>query len=260
MSVERLREIMSRLRDPDGGCPWDLQQDFSSIAVYTLEEAYEVIDAIAREDYLELADELGDLLLQVVFHAQMAEEQSLFSFDEVAERICEKMVRRHPHVFANEQQQKSSEQQIKKVWEEEKRKERAEKQQHGLLDNVAHALPALKRAQKLQKRAANVGFDWPELAPVFAKLHEEINELQQAQSTDDNDAISEELGDLLFSCVNLARHFRVDAETALMAANRKFERRFRFIEKQLQQQQRKVEQCTLQELDQLWELAKRDEQ
>lgn len=263
MSVQRLLEIMAALRDPESGCPWDRRQDFSSIAGYTLEEAYEVIDSIAREDYDELKDELGDLLFQVVFHSQMASERGYFDFNDVAEAICEKMVRRHPHVFENQVQgtrgkvqgAESDEASIKQFWEAEKARERADKEQQGVLDGVARALPALKRAQKLQKRAAGVGFDWPGVEGAVEKIHEELEELERAGG--DRAARAEELGDLLFSCVNLARHLGVDAEDCLLAANHKFETRFRALEAELERRGRRPEECDLEELDALWDEVKR---
>lgn len=264
MSVERLREIMSALRDPASGCPWDLKQDFASIASYTLEEAYEVIEAIAREEFAELKDELGDLLFQVVFHSQMASEKGLFDLDDVVAGICEKMVRRHPHVFERQDKGESEkgkgkgaqadEAQIKKFWEEEKSRERAGKEKHGVLEGVALALPALKRAQKLQKRAAGVGFDWPDYRGAVEKVKEELTELVDAVEADG--AVSEELGDLLFSCVNLARRLEVDAEGCLLAANRKFESRFQALEASLAAQNLRPEHCDLRQLDRVWDSVK----
>lgn len=262
--VKRLLEIMAALRDPDTGCPWDVRQNFDTIAPYTLEEAYEVCDAIARRDYGELREELGDLLLQVVYHSQMAAEEGYFTFEEVVRTINEKMVRRHPHVFNPNTGQGVDEStaldNIKKFWEEEKARERSRKETHGLLEGVALALPALKRAQKLQKRAARVGFDWKDIAGVIDKIHEELDELKQALKQKNQQALDEELGDLLFTCVNLARHINADAEDSLRQANRKFERRFARMELQLKGRGKRLEDCTSDELDALWNVAKRDEE
>lgn len=261
--VRRLLEIMASLRDPDTGCSWDLLQNFDTIAPYTLEEAYEVCDAITRRDYNELKEELGDLLLQVVFHSQMASEAGYFKFEDVVRAINEKMVRRHPHVFKRDSGQAgkaANAASIKQFWEEEKARERAGKETHGLLDGVAQALPALKRAQKLQKRATRAGFDWPAITGVIEKVHEELEELQQAIKQKDQAALHEELGDLLFTCVNLARHSQVDAEDCLRDANRKFENRFARMETRIRDQGKRLEDCTLSELDALWNAAKRDEE
>lgn len=260
--ITRLLEIMAALRDPDNGCPWDVRQNFDTIAPYTLEEAYEVCDAIARRDYDELKEELGDLLLQVVFHSQMAAEAGYFGFEDVVRSINEKMVRRHPHVFNGDslpQDQIASVASIKQFWEEEKARERSRKAAHGILEGVALALPALKRAQKLQKRAARVGFDWPEIAGVIGKIHEELEELQHAIKQQDQAALNEELGDLLFTCVNLARHINADAEDSLRQANRKFESRVARMEAQARSRGKRLEDCTPDELDALWNTAKRDE-
>lgn len=258
MDLQKLQELVARLRDPDTGCPWDQRQDFKSIANYTLEEAYETIDAINREDYAELKDELGDLLLQVVFHAQIAAEHGYFDLADVVNAICEKMYRRHPHVFGEPQQRTQDEERVKQNWEAEKTRERAEKDLHGVLDGVPLVFPALKRAQKLQKRAANVGFDWQKSSDVLDKIQEEISELEEAVAQRKTDATAEEVGDLLFTCVNLARHLKVDAESALMAANNKFETRFRRMEAALAAQQRKPGDCSLIELDAVWNRVKRD--
>lgn len=246
---------MARLRHPQEGCPWDLRQDFASVAPYTLEEAYEVADAIAREDFDDLRLELGDLLLQVVFHAQMAQEAGLFDFEDVAAGICDKLLRRHPHVFAGAVFGTDAER--SGAWEAAKAAERAEKApQVGVLAGVALALPALQRAQKLQQRAARVGFDWPDLAPVLDKLDEELAEVRDALAQGDRDAVADELGDLLFVMANLARHLKVDAEDALRRGNAKFERRFAYIEEALRHAGRQAEDCTLAELDALWDAAK----
>lgn len=249
--MDRLREIMRRLRDPQAGCPWDIEQDFGTIAPYTIEEAYEVADAIEREAWDELKGELGDLLFQSVFHAQMAEEKGLFSFEDVADGMSDKMVARHPHVFGSENRDKSAEQQTKD-WETIKAAERAAKAQKGVLDGVAIGLPALLRAVKLQKRAARVGFDWPETTQVLEKVQEEARELVEAKDTLTQDDICEEMGDLLFVMANLARHLDVEPEEALRKANAKFERRFSYIEQRLEEQGRSTDDATLEEMDALW--------
>ena len=258
MSLQRLKDIVARLRDPETGCPWDQKQNFKSIAVYTLEEAYEAVDAINREDYAELKDELGDLLLQVVFHAQIANELGYFDLSGVENAICEKMLRRHPHVFGPAKDRTYDEDRVKLSWEKEKARERAEKERHGVLDGIPLAFPALKRAQKLQKRAATVGFDWQQAKAVLDKVKEEVAELEQAIGNRNDMAISEETGDLLFSCVNLARHLGVDAETALMSANNKFEKRFRLLESILAARQRRPHDCSLEEMDELWDQVKQN--
>ena len=251
--TRRLLDLMARLRDPQTGCPWDLRQDFASVAPYTLEEAYEVADAIARRDFDDLRLELGDLLLQVAFHAQMAQEAGLFDFEDIAAGICDKLLRRHPHVFGGAVFETDAERAA--AWEAAKAEERGDKNA-GVLAGVAQALPALKRAQKLQQRAARVGFDWPDLTPVLDKLDEELAEVREALSQDDRDAVADELGDLLFVMANLARHLKVDAEDALRRGNAKFERRFAYIEQALQAAGRQPEDCTLAELDTLWDAAK----
>lgn len=250
--MPRLLEIMRRLRDPDTGCPWDLEQTFASIAPYTIEEAYEVSDAIEREAWDELKGELGDLLFQSVFHAQMASEAGLFTFDEVADGMSDKMVARHPHVFGDESRDKSADQQTRD-WETIKAAERAAKAESGVLDGVALGLPALLRAVKLQKRAARVGFDWPTTDEVMDKVAEEMDELRQAK---DEAHRFEEFGDLLFVMANLGRHMGIDPEAAVRAANAKFTRRFRAIESALAEQGRRPEDSDLQEMDALWDAAK----
>lgn len=250
--MPRLREIMRRLRDQNSGCPWDLEQTFATIAPYTIEEAYEVADAIERKEWDELKGELGDLLFQSVFHAQMAEEAGLFTFDEVADGMSDKMVARHPHVFGDESRDKSPEQQTRD-WETIKAAERAEKAETGVLDGVALGLPALLRAVKLQKRAARVGFDWPTTDEVMDKLREEMDELREAE---DDDHRFEEFGDLLFVMANLGRHMGIDPEAALRAANGKFTRRFRSIEAALAKDGRRPEDSNLEEMDRLWDAAK----
>jgi MazG family protein len=255
--IAKLIEVMAALRDPQGGCPWDLEQNFATIAPYTIEEAYEVADAIERGELGELRDELGDLLFQVAFHARLAEEQGAFNFDDVVAAIVEKMIRRHPHVFADEQVADAEAQ--SHAWEQLKAKERREKSQHSLLDGVALGLPALARAEKLQKRAARAGFDWPEITPVFHKIHEEIEEVRAELDSDDHQALHDEIGDLLFACVNLARHAGVDAEQALRSANTKFVRRFRYVEEALNTEGSSVEEAGLEQMDALWDEAKRRE-
>ncbi|MDQ7079576.1 MAG: nucleoside triphosphate pyrophosphohydrolase [Paracoccaceae bacterium] len=256
--LARLLEIMRRLRDPDRGCPWDIEQDFHSIAPYTLEEAYEVFDAIEREAWDELEGELGDLLLQVVYHAQMGAEAGLFDFHSVARRISDKMISRHPHVFGNESRDKSAAQQTAD-WERIKAAERAGARKTGVLDDVALALPALTRAVKLQKRAARVGFDWPETAQVVDKITEEARELVEARDSGDTAHLHEEFGDLLFVMANLARHLNIDPEAALRDANAKFTRRFGEIERRLAAQGRRPEQSDLAEMDALWNAVKEGE-
>ncbi|MBX3497175.1 MAG: nucleoside triphosphate pyrophosphohydrolase [Parvibaculum sp.] len=259
-AIDRLLAIMARLRDPDGGCPWDLEQNFASIAPYTIEEAYEVAEAIERGDMSELKDELGDLLLQVVFHAQMATEQGAFGFEDVAAAISDKMVRRHPHVFGDETQREAGA--VKGRWEEIKAEERAAKgaAATSILDDVPLALPALSRAVKLQNRAARVGFDWPETRMVIEKLNEEMLELsEEIAKGGDADRLEDEMGDLLFVYANLARHMKVDPEAALRRANTKFRRRFGRIEEKLAADGRTPEQSTLEEMDALWDEAKREE-
>jgi len=261
--INRLLEIMAQLRTPVTGCPWDLEQTFDTIAPYTVEEAYEVADAVERGDMDHLADELGDLLLQVVFHARMAEEAGHFTFDDVVDAICEKMIRRHPHVFGNEDARSAGA--VKGMWERIKSEEAAEKQRGGggvpesILDGVPRALPALARAAKLQKKAARVGFDWPEIGPVFDKIREEIDELEEACRHDggpENGAIRGEVGDVLFAIANLARHLHLDPEATLQETNGKFTRRFQFIERALADQGRALGEADLEELDALWDDSK----
>jgi ATP diphosphatase len=254
----RLREIMRRLRDPMGGCPWDLEQDFATIAPYTIEEAYEVADAIERQDWPDLKGELGDLLFQSVYHAQMAEEAGHFCFDDVARTIADKMIARHPHVFGDESRDKSAEQQTRD-WERLKATERAKRAESGVLDGVAKGLPALTRAVKLQNRAARVGFDWPSTDEVLEKLVEETHELIEARQSLSQDEITEEFGDLLFVMANLARHLDIDPEGALRAANAKFTRRFRSIEAALAERGKRPQESDLAEMDALWDAAKRAE-
>jgi ATP diphosphatase len=256
--MPRLLEIMRRLRDPETGCPWDIEQDFSTIAPYTIEEAYEVADAIEREAWDELKGELGDLLFQSVFHAQMATERCLFTFDEVADTMSDKMVARHPHVFGDESNQKSADQQTRD-WETIKAAERASKKQQGTLDGVAVGLPALLRAVKLQKRAARVGFDWPDIRHVVDKIVEEAGELAEARDTMSQTEIEEEFGDMLFVMANLARHLDLDPEAALRATNQKFIRRFEAVEAKLAERGKRPEESTLEEMDGLWDAVKIEE-
>ncbi|MCC6000774.1 MAG: nucleoside triphosphate pyrophosphohydrolase [Pararhodobacter sp.] len=252
--LPRLREIMRRLRAPVGGCAWDLEQDFDSIAPYAIEEAHEVADAIARRDWNGLQGELGDLLFQAVYHAQMAEEAGYFTLDDVIRDAADKMVARHPHVFGDAAE-RSAEAQTD-AWEDQKARERAARAQTGVLDDVPLALPALMRALKLQKRAARVGFDWPDVAQVVDKIAEEARELAEARDSLPAEAVAEEMGDLLFVMANLARHLKVDPEVALRAANDKFARRFRAVEAALAAQGRRPEDSTLAEMDTLWDAAK----
>jgi ATP diphosphatase len=264
--LSRLLEIMAALRTPGTGCAWDLVQDFKSIAPYAIEEACEVVDAIEREDFGDLRDELGDLLLQVVFHARMAEERGLFDFGGVVEAVTTKMIRRHPHVFGAPEQR--TPEAVEGVWAEIKAREKAEKRaarrasglpeeaREGLLADVPAALPALTRAIKLQEKASKVGFDWNDARLVLAKIREECDEVEEALDRDDKAHVAEEIGDVLFAVANLARHARTDAESALRQTNAKFERRFRHIEQRLEAQGRVLGAASLQEMDALWDEAK----
>lgn len=253
--IDRLLAIMAALRDPQTGCPWDIEQDFASIAPYTIEEAHEVADAIAREAWDELPGELGDLLLQVVFHARMAEEAGLFAFADVVDKVTAKMIDRHPHIFGDESRDKSAEQQVRD-WEAIKARERAAKAERGVLDGVALGLPGLTRAVKLQNRAARVGFDWPGPEDVLVKLAEETRELVEARDSVDHAHLTEEFGDLMFVMANLARHLKIDPEEALRGANAKFTRRFQSIEAALAAEGRRPEDSDLAEMDALWDRAK----
>lgn len=253
--IPRLLEVMRRLRDPRSGCPWDIEQDFRSIALYTIEEAYEVADAIEREAWDELEGELGDLLLQVVYHGQMGAETGHFDFQSIARRTADKMIERHPHVFGDDTREKTAEDQTRD-WEAAKERERARKGAGGILDDVALGLPALLRAVKLQKRAARVGFDWPGPDQVLDKIAEETRELVEARDRGDKAALAEEFGDLLFVIANLARHLDIDPEAALRGANAKFTRRFQAIEADLARQGRRPEDSDLDEMDALWDKAK----
>jgi len=257
-AVSRLLDIMRRLRDPQSGCPWDVEQTFATIAPYTIEEAYEVAGAIEGEDWRELKEELGDLLLQVVFHARMAEERRLFDFKDVVLAITDKMLRRHPHVFGEEKGIDTAAAQTA-AWEEHKTRERATRQT-GMLDDVPVALPALLRALKLQQRAAAVGFDWESPPKVVEKIAEEAAEIAQAQASGAApERVKDEIGDLLFAVANLARHLGIDPETALRSTNAKFMRRFGEIEKALAAQNRTLAEASLDEMESLWQAAKQSE-
>jgi nucleoside triphosphate diphosphatase len=249
-SVDTLRRIMAALRSPDGGCPWDLDQDFKSIAPYTIEEAYEVADAINRNDMQNLREELGDLLLQPIYHAQMAAEAGVFTLDDVIADINIKMIRRHPHVFGDAQARSAGV--AKGFWEANKAAERKDKPSQRTLDGVPLALPGLTRAVKLQNKAARVGFDWPNVGHVFDKVTEELEELKSAPEPDRQS----ELGDLLFAVANIARHYGVDPEQALRDANTKFERRFKFIEEALEKDGKNPSSSNLEEMDHLWDKSK----
>ena len=255
--IEDLRYLMRRLRDPKSGCPWDLKQNFQSLTSHTIEEAYEVVDAIEQDDMSHLSEELGDLLFQIIFYSQLAEEQSQFSFDDIISTITQKLIRRHPHVFPEGTIESSRVSladaeivEIKRVWEEIKRQERTDKGVGKTLDDIPLALPALNRALKLQKRAANVGFDWSDIQPVIEKINEEVIELEVEIKRGDKVGMADELGDLLFSCVNLARHLKLDPETSLRGANEKFKRRFESME--LLAGKTKIEDHSADQLELLW--------
>lgn len=275
-SIDDLKVLMARLRDPETGCPWDAKQTYRSIVPLTLEEAHEVADAIEREDYGNLEDELGDLLFQVIFYSQIGAEEGRFSFDAVVDNLVRKLVRRHPHVFPEgtlqsriDPDNRPDEAWIKESWERIKAEERAQKQAEdspaaaptSRLDGIARALPGMVRAEKLQKRASQHGFDWPDVGPVFDKLHEEIDELEEAwqaaeSGQGDHDAVEDELGDLLFVCVNLARFMKVNPEQAVGRTNHKFEARFRAIEQVLEREGRSFDAETLETLDEIWQTVK----
>ncbi|MGY4507056.1 nucleoside triphosphate pyrophosphohydrolase [Bradyrhizobium sp. USDA 3650] len=267
--ISRLIEIMAALRTPVTGCPWDLEQNFATIAPYTIEEAYEVVEAISRGDLDDLCEELGDLLLQVVFHAQMASEQNAFAFGDVVEAITRKMIRRHPHVFADKDGNLASSH-VKEVWDRIKAEEKAERaarrppqevpSHKSLLSGVKAGQPALTRAMELQRKASTVGFDWNDPRAVLAKIREEADEIEAALDRNDSKGLAEETGDLMFALVNLARHVDADPEAALRATNAKFERRFAYIERALEAQGRTLEQASLAEMDALWNAAKSEEQ
>jgi nucleoside triphosphate diphosphatase len=265
--ISRLIEIMAALRTPVTGCPWDLDQNFATIAPYTIEEAYEVVEAIGRGDLDDLCEELGDLLLQVVFHARMAEEQNAFAFGDVVEAITRKMIRRHPHVFVDKDGNLASSH-VKEVWNRIKAEEKAERaarrppeeiSHKSLLSGVKAGQPALTRAMELQRKASTVGFDWNDPRAVLAKIREEADEIEAALDRNDKHEIAEETGDLMFALVNLARHVDADPEAALRATNAKFERRFAYIERALEAQGRALEQASLEEMDALWNAAKAEE-
>ena len=260
-AIEQLIEVMKRLRSPEGGCPWDLEQTFETIAPYTIEEAYEVSDAINRGDINDIKEELGDLLLQVVFHSQIADEAGHFSIQEVAATIVKKMIHRHPHVFKKTGERTSQEQSA--AWEEIKAAERMSNSAQGVrssaLDGVAIALPALLRAEKLQKRAARVGFDWTETNRIFDKLNEEIDEVKEAIETSNKSEIVDEIGDLIFVCANLARKLDIKPEEALRQANSKFERRFRGMEKMAAQNRQEFSELELDQQEALWNAVKKTE-
>jgi len=265
--ISRLLEIMAALRTPGTGCPWDLEQDFASIAPYTIEEAHEVVDAITRDDLDDLREELGDLLLQVVFHARMAEEQDAFSFGDVVEAITRKMIRRHPHVFADKDGNLTPSH-VKEAWERIKAEEKAERAARrppvetahpSLLSGVKAGQPALTRAMELQRKASSVGFDWNDPRAVLHKIREEADEIEAALDSGDKEELAAETGDLLFALVNLARHVGADPEAALRGTNAKFERRFAYIERALEARGRTLEDASLAEMDALWNEAKGEE-
>ena len=256
--IQSLLNIMRRLRDPDSGCPWDLKQNFHTIVPFTIEETYELAEAIAAEDFAQIRDELGDVLFQVVFYAQMASEQALFTFEDVVDGIAEKLRRRHPHIFAETGGQRLSEGEVKERWEQIKLEERQKKNQGGALDDIPRALPALSRSQKLQKRAARVGFDWSELDAVRAKLDEELGELAEAISEGESAAIESEVGDIFLAMVNLSRYLGVDAEAALRRANRRFEKRFRLMETAAHRDGSRLSEESLERQEERWQAAKRE--
>lgn len=260
--IKDLLYLMQRLRDPKDGCPWDIAQDFSSIVPHTLEESYELADAIEKGDFNHIREELGDVLFQVVFYAQLGAEQQQFDFQTIVSGLTEKLLRRHPHVFpegtleSRTGEQKTETAEVKSTWEAIKSEERRSKQQHGVLDDVPVSLPALTRAAKLQKRAARAGFDWENTDQIITKLHEELQELDEARKEQNKDAIRHEMGDVIFCCVNLARRLDIEAESALRGCNKRFENRFRYIEKCLAESGSSLEQASLEEMDKLWDEAK----
>ncbi len=261
-NLDDLLYLMARLRDPNGGCPWDLQQSFTSITASTIEEVYELVDAIELADNEQIREELGDVLFQVVFYAQLGAEQKLFDFSSIIHALTQKLIRRHPHVFPKGELRERytlalSAEDVKGQWEAIKQEERQDKQQLSLMDDIPRALPALKRAHKIQKRASSVGFDWPDAKAAVTKIKEEINELEQAIANNDSPNIEEELGDLIFSCVNVSRLLKVDAEQAVEKCNHKFIERFNYIEQELAVKGLSVKTASLQQMDDLWTLAKR---
>lgn len=258
-SMDKLRWIMEQLRDPTSGCPWDIKQDFASIVPYTLEEAYEVADAIEQGDFTELEKELGDLLFQVVFYSQLGKEEQKFDFDSVVAAICEKLIRRHPHVFSDKAL--SSDDEIKKNWEDEKAKERQQKNTHetlSILADIPNNLPALSQAAKIQKRCAHVGFDWHNIDDVFDKIVEEVDEVK-VELHKDPQALAEELGDLMFAVVNLCRHAKQDPEALLRKANRKFTKRFQSLEQLVEQSNLSMQEHDLSQLEAYWQQVKKEE-
>ncbi|AJI94855.1 MazG family protein [Yersinia ruckeri] len=265
LALQRLLDIMRTLRDPENGCPWDRKQTFDTIAPYTLEETYEVLDAIQRKDFDDLRDELGDLLFQIVFYAQMGQEQGQFAFDDICHAVSDKLERRHPHVFPPAGQSMAESvpdsAEIIAGWEQRKVGERAEKALYSALDDIPNALPALMKAHKIQKRCAAVGFDWNTLGPVLDKVYEEIDEVmfEAKQAVVDEEKLGEEIGDLLFATVNLSRHLGHKAENALQAANRKFERRFRKVEQIVTASGRTMETASLAEMEAAWQQVKKQE-
>ncbi|MGM3174712.1 nucleoside triphosphate pyrophosphohydrolase [Dickeya lacustris] len=258
-AIERLLRIMQQLRDPENGCPWDCEQTFDTIAPYTLEETYEVLDAISRKDFDDLRSELGDLLFQVVFYARMAQEQGLFDFSDVCNAISDKLERRHPHIFGDAELTDSAA--VLANWEQTKAQERAEKSRHSQLDDIPQALPALMQAHKIQQRCAAVGFDWDTLGPVVDKLYEEIDEVmfEAKQAVIDQEKLAEELGDMLFAAVNLSRHLGHKAESVLQQANRKFTRRFQEVEQRISAQGKTLSEATLTEMEAAWQQVKATE-
>ncbi len=265
--IQPLLTIMEKLRDPETGCPWDKQQNFKTIVPFTLEEAYEVADAIEQADFDSLPDELGDLLFQVVFYCQLAKEQGMFDFSTVVEKICDKLTRRHPHVFPTDNTDSAlvSAEKVKQSWDAIKQSEREQKQQFSLLADIPVTLPAMNRAIKIQKRVAKVGFDWPDLAPVVAKVHEEIDEVMEeakhlnTEPEKYHERVVDEMGDLLFAVANMARHLGVEPEQALRQANQKFERRFRGVEACAEQSGKSINEHSLEELDAYWDKVKQQE-
>ncbi len=261
-SIDELLATMAQLRDPDNGCPWDIKQDFKSLCTYTIEEAYEVVDAINRESHQDLKEELGDLLFQVVFYAQIANEKGLFSFADIAEGINQKMLDRHPHVFDTQYDSKPSAASMNKIWEHNKlqnRKKHNREENFSALDDVPNNLPELLKSVKLTKRAAVIGFDWPSIEPVFDKMQEELAELKEAMQSGNTDHIKDELGDVIFVCTNLARHLKQDPQLALRHANEKFEKRFRHVEARAMQMYPELNEYDLNLLEQLWIDIKKQE-